>query len=94
MSTAPPHELGVAALGQALRDRELSSVEATSHLLARLAAHERLGVALALDPEGALAQARAADARLAAGAPPAACTGARRRWCRRRSSARRCERSC
>ncbi len=46
---------------------ELSSVEATSHLLARLAAHERLGVALAVDPERALAQARAADARLAAG---------------------------
>ena len=46
MSAAPaPHELAVAALGRALRARELSSVEATSHLLARLAAHERLGVA-------------------------------------------------
>jgi len=50
MSTPPAHELGVAALGRALRDRELSSVEATRHLLDRLAAHERLGVALAIDP--------------------------------------------
>jgi len=67
MSTPPAHELGVAALGRALRDRELSSVEATRHLLDRLAAHERLGVALAIDPERALSQARAADTRLAAG---------------------------
>jgi aspartyl-tRNA(Asn)/glutamyl-tRNA(Gln) amidotransferase subunit A len=61
------HELGVAALGRALRARELSSVEATRHLLERLASHEHLGVTLALDPEQALAQAGAADARLAAG---------------------------
>jgi aspartyl-tRNA(Asn)/glutamyl-tRNA(Gln) amidotransferase subunit A len=61
------HALGVAALGRALRAREVSSVEATRELLERLAGHERLGVALALDPERALGQARAADARLAAG---------------------------
>ena len=67
MSRDPLHELGVAALGRALRSRELSSVEATRHLLDRLAGHERLGVALALAPEAALAQAKAADARLAAG---------------------------
>ena len=52
-----PHELGVAALGRALGAREVSSVEATRHLLDRLA-NERLGVALALDPERALEQAR------------------------------------
>ncbi|MGZ5238030.1 MAG: Asp-tRNA(Asn)/Glu-tRNA(Gln) amidotransferase subunit GatA [Caldimonas sp.] len=61
------HALGVAALGRALRDKEVSSVEITTHLLARLAAHQHLGVVLASDPEQALAQARAADARIAAG---------------------------
>jgi len=65
--SAELHELGVAALGRALGDRQVSSVEATTHLLARLAGHEHLGVALAVDPERALAQARAADARRAAG---------------------------
>ena len=62
------HTIGVAALGRALRDKAVSSVEITSHLLRRLAEHEHLGVMLASDPERALAQARAADARLAAGA--------------------------
>ncbi len=62
------HKLGVAALGRALRDKEVSSVEITSHLLGRLAEHEHLGVMLASDPERALAQARDADARIAAGA--------------------------
>ena len=65
--SAAAHELGVAALGRALRARELSSVEAATHLLGRLSAHERLGVALAVDPERAMAQAQAADIRLAAG---------------------------
>ncbi len=67
MSRAAPHELGVADLGRALAARELSSVEATTHLLERFAAHERLGTALAIDGEGALAQARAADRRRADG---------------------------
>jgi aspartyl-tRNA(Asn)/glutamyl-tRNA(Gln) amidotransferase subunit A len=61
------HTLGVAALGRALRDKQVSSVEVTTHLLARLAAYEHLGVVLASDPEHAHAQARAADARIAAG---------------------------
>ena len=65
--TAELHTLGVAALGRALRARQASSVEVATHLLARLAAHEHLGVMLASDPERALAQARAADARIAAG---------------------------
>ena len=65
--TAALHTLGVAALGRALRDKQVSSVEATTHLLARLAAHEHLGVMLASDPERALAQAHVADARIAAG---------------------------
>ena len=40
--SADLHELGVAALGRALGERRVSSVEATSHLLARFAAHEHL----------------------------------------------------
>jgi len=67
VSRAAPHELGVADLGRALAARELSSVELTTHLLERFAAHERLGTALAIDGEGALAQARAADRRRAEG---------------------------
>ena len=63
----PLHRLGVAALGRVLRDRSVSSVELTSHLLDRLAAHEHLGVTLAVDADRALEQARAADARLVSG---------------------------
>jgi aspartyl-tRNA(Asn)/glutamyl-tRNA(Gln) amidotransferase subunit A len=63
-----PHELGVAALARALAARELSSVEATTCLLDRFAGHERLGTALTIDAEGALAQAAEADRRRAAGA--------------------------
>ena len=62
-----PHELGVAGLGRALAARELSSVEITEHLLARFARHEHLGTALAIEAAPALAQARAADQRRAAG---------------------------
>jgi aspartyl-tRNA(Asn)/glutamyl-tRNA(Gln) amidotransferase subunit A len=65
---SPAHELGVAALARALAARELSSVEVTSHLLDRFAGHERLGTALSIDREGALAQAADADRRRAAGA--------------------------
>ena len=62
-----PHRLGVAELGRALGRGEVSSAELTTHFLARLAGAGNLGVALALDPDGALAAARAADARRAAG---------------------------
>jgi len=68
VSDAGPHELGVAALGSALAARELSSVEVTSHLLDRFADHDRLGTALSIDREGALAQAADADRRRADGA--------------------------
>jgi aspartyl-tRNA(Asn)/glutamyl-tRNA(Gln) amidotransferase subunit A len=61
------HELGVAQLGRALAARELSSVEVTTHLLDRFAAHERLGTTLSIDRDGALAQAAHADRRRAAG---------------------------
>jgi aspartyl-tRNA(Asn)/glutamyl-tRNA(Gln) amidotransferase subunit A len=61
------HRMGVAELGRALDDRTVSSVEVTQDLLARLAGHEALGAVLATAPEVSLAQARAADARRAAG---------------------------
>ena len=58
---------GVAELGRALHARQLSSTELTQHLLAVVARHQALGAFLAVDEAGALAEARAADARLAAG---------------------------
>lgn len=61
------HELTVAALGRKLRDRELSAVEAAQHFLARARAHDDLGAFLATDEQVTLAQAQAADARIAAG---------------------------
>jgi aspartyl-tRNA(Asn)/glutamyl-tRNA(Gln) amidotransferase subunit A len=60
------HEMGVAALSRALAAREVSSVEVTEHLLARISA-EQLGAFLHVASESALAQARAVDARRAAG---------------------------
>jgi aspartyl-tRNA(Asn)/glutamyl-tRNA(Gln) amidotransferase subunit A len=61
------HEMGVAELGRALDGKAVSSVEATKHLLARLADHHDLGAVLASDADAALAQAATADARRAAG---------------------------
>jgi aspartyl-tRNA(Asn)/glutamyl-tRNA(Gln) amidotransferase subunit A len=65
--SAAVHTLGVAALGAALARRELSSVEATQALLARLPTFAGLGAFLATDAEAALTQARAADQRRAQG---------------------------
>ena len=61
------HDMGVAGLGRALAGGQVSSVEITTHLLARLASHEHLGTMLASDPALALRQAADADARRAAG---------------------------
>ena len=61
------HDLGVAELGRALAARQVSATEVTQHLLTRVASLESLGAFLAVDADAALAQARAADARLAAG---------------------------
>ena len=61
------HELGVAEIGSALATRQVSSVELTKHLLARVAAHEHLGAWLCVDGEAALQQAQAADAARAQG---------------------------
>ena len=61
------HDMGVAGLGRALAGGQVSSVEITTHMLARLASHEHLGTMLASDPALALRQAADADARRAAG---------------------------
>ncbi len=67
MTAARLHALGVAELGRLLDAAEATSVEITTHLLARLAGHKQLGAFLCVDEEAALAQAQAADARRAAG---------------------------
>ena len=61
------HDLGVAELAGKLAARQVSSVEVTQHFLTRIQQHDGLGAFLALDADVSLAQARAADARLAAG---------------------------
>ena len=61
------HDLTVAQLASTLRAREVSAVEVARHFLARARTHESLGAYLAVNEEVTLAQARAADQRIAAG---------------------------
>jgi aspartyl-tRNA(Asn)/glutamyl-tRNA(Gln) amidotransferase subunit A len=61
------HTLGVAELAAAIASKQTSSVEAAQHLLARAKQHASLGAYLAFNEDATLAQARAADARIAAG---------------------------
>jgi len=61
------HDLSVAQLAARLAAGEVSSVEVTRHFLVRIQAEDALGAFLATDANTSLAQARAADARLAAG---------------------------
>ena len=62
----------LAALAQALRARALSSVELVTDTLRRIdRSQPTLNAFISVDEEGALAQARAADARLAQGDAPA-----------------------
>jgi aspartyl-tRNA(Asn)/glutamyl-tRNA(Gln) amidotransferase subunit A len=58
---------GVASLAQLIASGQCSSVEATQAFLDRAAARPELGAFLAIHADGALAQARAADARIKAG---------------------------
>ncbi|MFO1266305.1 MAG: Asp-tRNA(Asn)/Glu-tRNA(Gln) amidotransferase subunit GatA [Rubrivivax sp.] len=70
MSAGPfdPRRAGVAALAQALRGGQVSSVEATQALLAAVERDDKaLGAFLHVDAERALAEARAADERIARG---------------------------
>ncbi len=55
------HEMGVAELGRAMAAGEVSSMEVTQHLLARIAARDDLGAFLHVDADLALAKARSAD---------------------------------
>jgi aspartyl-tRNA(Asn)/glutamyl-tRNA(Gln) amidotransferase subunit A len=61
------HDLSVAELARQLKTRDVSAVEAAKHFLARAKVHESLGAYLALDEDVTLAQARAADERIANG---------------------------
>jgi len=61
------HDLGVSELSRALAEKSVSSVEVTTHLLARVALHEHLGAWLCTDAEGALKQAAVADTKRAQG---------------------------
>ena len=61
------HTLGVAQLAKHLAAKKVSSVELAQHYLARMQKHAALGAFLATDEAVTLAQARAADARIAAG---------------------------
>jgi aspartyl-tRNA(Asn)/glutamyl-tRNA(Gln) amidotransferase subunit A len=65
--SAALHDLSVADLARRLRAREVSAVETAQHFLARDRAHADLGAFLATDEAVTLAQARAADERLARG---------------------------
>ncbi|MDP3709668.1 MAG: Asp-tRNA(Asn)/Glu-tRNA(Gln) amidotransferase subunit GatA [Polaromonas sp.] len=67
MNNLDLHHLGVAELAAKLAAKEVSSLEVTQHFLARIAQPGSLGTFLATNAEVSLAQARAADARLAAG---------------------------
>jgi len=61
------HDFSVAELATALRDRQVSAVEAAQHFLDRARTHGDLGAYLAIDEDLTLRQARASDERRAAG---------------------------
>jgi aspartyl-tRNA(Asn)/glutamyl-tRNA(Gln) amidotransferase subunit A len=61
------HDLSVHALTEALRSKQVSAVELASHFLTRSRAHSDLGAYVDIQEETTVAQARAADARIANG---------------------------
>ncbi len=65
--TTELHQMGVAQLAAQLHDKQISSVEAAQHFLARARRHQSLAAFLALDEEATLTQARAQDALIARG---------------------------
>jgi aspartyl-tRNA(Asn)/glutamyl-tRNA(Gln) amidotransferase subunit A len=67
VNLAQPERLGIAELRRAFGSRELSSVELTKHLLARITTHHGLGAFLHVDGDAALAAAARADQRRAKG---------------------------
>ena len=64
--TTPLHDMTVAELAAGLKAKAFSATEVAQHFLTRAQA-DQTGSFLALNPEATLAQAQAADARLAAG---------------------------
>src|SRR5919198_5924189 len=70
------HDLSAAALTKAYRARQLSPVEATRAALARMELWEsKINAMYIVDAEGALAQAKASEARWRAGMPLSALDG-------------------
>ena len=67
LSTQDLHDLSVHDLAQLLQRKHVSATELASHFLQRGHAHQALGAYVAMDDEVTLSQARAADARIAAG---------------------------
>ncbi len=61
------HTKSISQLARSLRAREFSSVELTQHFLRRIKQHQDLNAYITVTEELALAQAKAADERLAAG---------------------------
>jgi aspartyl-tRNA(Asn)/glutamyl-tRNA(Gln) amidotransferase subunit A len=61
------HDLSLGQLAARLKARDVSAVETAQHFLTRMKSHESLSAFLAVDEEASLAQARAADALIAAG---------------------------
>ncbi len=61
------HQMSVAELARQLREKKVSAVETAQHFLGRMAAHQDLAAFLAVNEDATLAQARAADAAIAAG---------------------------
>ena len=67
LSQTALHDLSVQQLASALASKQVSAVETAQHFLARSQAHGELGAYVEFNPEATLAQAAAADARLAQG---------------------------
>ncbi|MFM2274836.1 MAG: hypothetical protein RL211_708 [Pseudomonadota bacterium] len=66
-TTQDLHDLTVAQLTHQLQERKFSAVEAAQHFLARVHAHTSLGAYIDINEDVTLAQARAADQRIASG---------------------------
>ncbi len=67
LSSQNLHDLSMHELALALKNKHVSSVELSTHFLKRSRAHAQLGAYVDLQEEATLAQARAADARIAKG---------------------------
>ncbi len=67
LSTRAPHDLSVQELVQAIADKQVSATELAQHFLDRSKAHANLAAFVDINAEATLAQAKAADSRIAAG---------------------------